>query len=72
VRRAILVRVSDDDLLHFGCPRCGSSTEARYYGPCTACRQALRTVLRGEARAVEGTAFEPAMHVTPNAVALKE
>ena len=54
------------------CPRCGSAAEVRYYGPCDACRDALRAALRGEARAVEAAAFEPAMHVTPNAVALKD
>lgn len=69
---AILDGVAHDDLLHFGCPRCGGDAEARFYGPCAACRTALRAALRGEARAVEDTTFEPAMHVTPNAVALKE
>ena len=60
------------DDLQFTCPRCQSAVADRYYGPCPACRTALRASLRGEARAVESTAFEPTMHVTPNAVALKE
>ncbi len=60
------------DLLRFTCPRCTGDVEARYYGPCDSCRGALRAALRGEAREVEVASFEPAMHVTPNAVALKE
>jgi hypothetical protein len=54
------------------CPRCHESVDQRFYGPCTACRDALRAALGGEARDVERAAFEPAMHVTPNAVALKD
>ena len=54
------------------CPRCGAAAEVRYYGPCDTCRDVLRASLRGEARAIEAGAFEPAMHVTPNAVALKD
>lgn len=60
------------DPLRFDCPRCGQPIDARFYGPCDACRGALRAALRGEAREVEQAAFEPALHVTPNAVALKE
>jgi hypothetical protein len=56
----------------FTCPRCAGATEARFYGPCDTCRAALRAALGGEARDVERTAFEPSMHVTPNAVALKD
>jgi hypothetical protein len=54
------------------CPRCGQSADERFYGPCTDCRAQLRLTLANEARAVESTEFVPAMHVTPNAVALKE
>jgi hypothetical protein len=54
------------------CPRCGSPAEVRFYGPCEACRDALRLAVRGEARDVGQQAYEPAMHVTPNAVALKD
>jgi hypothetical protein len=54
------------------CPRCGSQVEVRFYGPCEACRDGLRLAVRGEARAVAEQAYEPAMHVTPNAVALKD
>jgi hypothetical protein len=56
----------------FTCPRCGTSVDERYYGPCTACRDDLRTLMAGAARDVDAGAFEPAMHVTPNAVAVKE
>jgi hypothetical protein len=58
--------------LTFECPRCQHTVDAPFYGPCPACRAELRATLGGEARAVERAAFEPAMHVTPNAVALKE
>jgi hypothetical protein len=54
------------------CPRCQASAEVRYYGPCEPCRDALRAAMVGVARDVEAAAFEPAMHVTPNAVALKD
>jgi hypothetical protein len=54
------------------CPRCGRSVEVRWYGPCDACRTTLRQTLGNEARTVEREAFEPALHVTPNAVALKD
>jgi hypothetical protein len=54
------------------CPRCGSPTTVEWYGPCAACRTELRSRLRGEARAAGDTTFEPAMNVTPNAVALKD
>jgi hypothetical protein len=55
----------------FACPRCGSSCDERFYGPCAGCRSELRAALAGVARHVEGGGYEPAMHVTPNAVALK-
>jgi len=56
----------------FTCPRCSAEVDERFYGPCTRCRADLRARLAGSARDVEATAFEPAMHVTPNAVAVKE
>lgn len=56
----------------FTCPRCRLDVEARFYGPCDDCRAQLRASLGGDAREVEAAAFEPAMHVTPNAVALKD
>ncbi len=54
------------------CPRCGGTADVRFYGPCDTCRDDLRAQLRGEARDVGDTAYEPALHVTPNAVALKD
>jgi len=45
---------------------------ARFYGPCDDCRTQLRRTLGDEGREVERESFVPAMHVTPNAVALKE
>jgi hypothetical protein len=56
----------------FSCPRCQASADERFYGPCTSCRTELRSTLGGEAREIEREAFVPAMHVTPNAVALKD
>lgn len=58
-------------MLH-DCPRCHTSVDQPYYGPCATCRTDLRQTLGGEARAVESSSYEPAMHVTPNAVALKD
>lgn len=56
----------------FTCPRCSQPVEDRFYGPCATCRGELRASLAGEAKDVEREAFEPSMHVTPNAVALKD
>jgi hypothetical protein len=64
--------VSSDPVLSFTCPRCGSSVDDRFYGPCPSCREELRAALGGPAREVEAAAYEPKMNVTPNAVALKE
>ena len=43
-----------------------------FYGPCSSCRAELRATQGNEARHVEAATFDPTMHVTPNAVALKE
>lgn len=56
----------------FPCPRCSVVVVARFYGPCDDCRTHLRRTLGGEARELERGAFVPTMHVTPNAMALKE
>lgn len=58
--------------MEFTCPRCSQAADSEFYGPCPTCRDQLRATLGSEARAVETKAFEPAMHVTPNAVALKD
>jgi hypothetical protein len=54
------------------CPRCGSPASVNFYGPCASCRDELRATVGGEQRSVDAAEFEPKMHVTPNAVALKE
>ena len=54
------------------CPRCAQPVEARFYGPCPACREELLATQGGELRDVEAPRFEPRVHVTPNAVATKE
>lgn len=46
--------------------------EERFYGPCTVCREALRSQFRAEGRTIEVPRYEPKMNVTPNAVALKD
>ena len=62
----------DQDLPGFACPRCGAATEARFYGPCRACRAQLLAAQVGTARTVDAGRFEPSMHVVPNQVATKE
>ncbi|MEZ5142832.1 MAG: hypothetical protein R2726_09980 [Acidimicrobiales bacterium] len=61
-----------DELLEITCPRCGEAAATRFYGPCDACREALRAEQAGGSRDVEVEAYVPKMHVTPNAVALKD
>lgn len=56
----------------FTCPRCQQAADDRFYGPCGSCRAELRSSLGAEAKDVAREAFEPSMHVTPNAVALKD
>lgn len=70
------VRVQDTtdvaEPLVYTCPRCALTAASRFYGPCEACRAALRVVYAGEARDVEVAEYVPKMNVTPNAVALKD
>lgn len=54
------------------CPRCQTTTEARFYGPCETCRDQLRDMFRIEGRVIQLDEYEPKMNVTPNAVALKD
>ncbi|WP_208028642.1 hypothetical protein [Rhabdothermincola sediminis] len=61
-----------DQILSIICPRCGTTAAERFYGPCGGCREQLRATVGGERRDVEAAAYEPKMHVTPNAVALKD
>ena len=70
-RRGSIVGMADE-LLDITCPRCGTPSRARFYGPCDECRGELRATLGGEQHELEAAAYEPKMNVTPNAVALKE
>lgn len=56
----------------FACPRCHAAVAEVFYGPCRTCRHDLRGTQAVEAREVAAERFEPTMHVTPNAVALKD
>ena len=56
----------------FACPRCEQQVEEAWYGPCTSCRQELRSQLRGEAHELAAADYVPKMNVTPNAVATKD
>lgn len=56
----------------FECPRCGLEVVSAFYGPCQACREALRTTITAEAVDVAPADYEPKMNVTPNAVATKD
>ena len=58
--------------MEFTCPRCATAVEARFYGPCPACRDQLKQQFRREGRVVEVAEYVPKMNVTPNAVALKD
>ena len=60
------------DELTITCPRCGHEASERFYGPCSSCREELRSTLGGDARALDTAEYEPKMNVTPNAVALKD
>jgi hypothetical protein len=64
--------VPNPDDHSFECPRCRSAVTDRFYGPCPKCRIELRSSMGHEARQMVREGFEPAMHVTPNAVAMKE
>ena len=54
------------------CPRCGASTEQRFYGPCAGCVGELHAKYDAVARDVEAAEYVPQMNVTPNAVATKD
>ncbi|MEP7046104.1 MAG: hypothetical protein ABI949_05465 [Ilumatobacteraceae bacterium] len=56
----------------FTCPRCATSVDERFYGPCLSCRTELRVKYVGEGRVIEVAEYEPKINVTPNAVALKD
>ncbi len=54
------------------CLRCGEVVPMAFRGTCPACTAELRAKYQSEGRVVAGAEYEPAMHVTPNAVALKD
>ena len=54
------------------CPRCSKPVSQEFYGPCENCRSELRNAQCREPEQLEAARYEPSMHVTPNAVALKE
>ena len=58
--------------VEFTCPRCRTPTFEEFYGPCPACRTALRGKFESSGRIVAVAEYEPKMNVTPNAVALKD
>ena len=60
-----------EDLVH-ECPRCHEPVVARFYGPCGACRDALRVAYASEARDIEVEEYVPKMNVTANAIATKD
>jgi hypothetical protein len=58
--------------VEFDCPRCQTSTNDDFYGPCPTCRGDLIAKFASDGRVVELAEYEPKMNVTPNAVALKD
>jgi hypothetical protein len=68
----LTAELADGAPLDITCPRCGLEVQARFYGPCDACRATLRAEIGFEAREIETAAYVPKMNVTPNAVALKD
>jgi len=54
------------------CLRCGTEVPMQFRGMCPACTGELREKYQTEGRVVAGAEYEPTMHVTPNAVALKD
>ncbi|MDE0801798.1 MAG: hypothetical protein OSA99_00610 [Acidimicrobiales bacterium] len=61
-----------DALVSVDCPRCRTTVEQQFYGPCERCLGELRARYQAEAGDVEVVEYEPKMNVTPNAVALKD
>jgi len=58
----------------FTCPRCGREVTERFYGPCSDCRDQLRSTMSRQSGQVvpEAVRFEPKANVVPNFVATKE
>ncbi len=55
----------------YTCPRCSTTVEERFYGPCASCRTDLRAAVAGEARQVDVAAYEPKVNVQANNIASK-
>lgn len=74
MRASLVTRLSPGTIanVEITCPRCQSTNDERFYGPCESCRGQLREMFRSEGRVVEVAEYEPKMNVTPNAVALKD
>jgi len=56
----------------FPCPRCRNAVTETFYGPCTGCREDLRSTLGSDPREIASSDYVPKLNVTPNAVATKE
>lgn len=54
------------------CLRCHRREAMRVPGLCVGCRDELAERFAPQAREVEVAPYEPTMHITPNAVALKD
>jgi len=54
------------------CLRCRRAEPMRVPGLCRSCRDELIERYAPQVREIEVERYEPAMHVTPNAVALKD
>jgi len=66
------VRDVPSPIMEYGCPRCTTGVDERFYGPCQRCRAELRAKYLSEGRHVEVAEYEPKMNVTPNAVAFRD
>jgi predicted amidophosphoribosyltransferase len=54
------------------CLRCSAVVPMQFRGMCPSCTEELRVKYQSDGRVVAGAEYEPTMHVTPNAVALKD
>jgi hypothetical protein len=54
------------------CLRCHTTEAMRVPGLCTGCREELAVKFAADVKNIEVARYEPTMHVTPNAVALKD
>ena len=54
------------------CLRCHTTEPMRVPGLCAGCREELGVKFAPDVKDIEVARYEPAMHVTPNAVALKD